>query len=99
MALRVVFAPLAEADLEGIVEYISRDNPNVAFRFGTELLTRAHSLGLYPYAGVTTRQREGVRYLVHYPYLIFYRVNETTEEVEILRFWHGARSPRKLRLG
>jgi len=40
------------------------------------------------------RRSEGVRYLVHYPYLIFYHVNEATEEVEILRFWHGARSPR-----
>lgn len=99
MAHSVVFAPLAEADLEVIVEYISRDDPYAAFRFGTELLTRAHSLGLHPYVGVTTWRREGVRYLVHYPYLIFYRVNETTEVVEILRFWHGARNPSKLRLG
>jgi plasmid stabilization system protein ParE len=44
------------------------------------------------------KRRTGVRYLVHYPYLIIYRVNESAREVEILRFWHSARNPSKLRL-
>jgi toxin ParE1/3/4 len=98
MAHSVVFAPWAEADLDAIIEYIARDNPDAAHRFGRELLAQARSLASNPYRGVATRRREGVRYHLHYPYLIFYRVNDESAEVEILRFWHGARSPHKLRL-
>ena len=98
MAHSVVFAPLAEVDLNGIIDYIARDNPPVAHRFGRELLDRALSLGSKPYIGVAIRNRKGVRYLLHFPYLIFYRVNEEKQRIEILRFWHGARSPSNLRL-
>ena len=32
------------------------------------------------------------------PYLIFYRVDDAARRVEILRFWHGAQDPQRLRL-
>ena len=51
MALVVVFAPLAEADLDAIVEYIARDNPDAAHRFGRDLLAQARSLASNPYWG------------------------------------------------
>ena len=42
------------------------------------------------------RSRPGVRKLLLWPYLIFYRVNEQSRSVEILRFWHGARDTGEL---
>jgi plasmid stabilization system protein ParE len=35
--------------------------------------------------------RPGVRQIVHTPILIYYRVNESPNFVEILHFWHGSR--------
>lgn len=99
MAHRVVLSKLAEADLGKIIDYIARDNPRVAQRFGRQLIEAARALGVAPGAGVTCKARRGVRFTVLYPYLIFYRVDEAQGVVEILRFWHGARSPRKMRLG
>jgi plasmid stabilization system protein ParE len=35
--------------------------------------------------------RPGVRQFVHTPVLIYYRVNEAPNFVEVLHFWHGSR--------
>ena len=45
----------------------------------------------FPYIGSQVDRRPGVRQLVHTPILIYYRVNEVANFVEILHFWHGAR--------
>lgn len=42
--------------------------------------------------------RAGVRRLVRHPYLIIYRIDEAAKAVMVLRFWHGARNPKSLRL-
>jgi plasmid stabilization system protein ParE len=40
----------------------------------------------------------GIRVIVLSPYLIFYRFERAATQVEILRFWHGARDPLSLEL-
>ena len=40
-AYQVVFTPYASGDLEQIVRYIARDNPDAAQRFGDKLVDRA----------------------------------------------------------
>jgi plasmid stabilization system protein ParE len=98
MASRVIFSSQAEADVDAIVAYIARDNPEAAYRFGRELFVRAQTLAGSPFMGVALRRKTGIRYFVHRDYQIFYRVNEDTMIVEVLRFWHGARNPRRLSL-
>lgn len=45
----------------------------------------------FPYIGSPVDGRPGVRQFVHTPVLIYYRVNEAPNFVEVLHFWHGSR--------
>ncbi len=98
---QVVFSPLAVSDLEQIVRYIARDDPSVAERVGYRLIQRAWSLA-QPHvhnSGRALHKRLGVRRLVEGNYLILYRVFAGDQnKVRVLRFWHGARDPKSLRL-
>ena len=78
---------------------------NCLFLWLTFLLAAAsHSFGdggtirYLPHRGGDVRQRPGVKKLVSAAYSIFYRVNEPARCVEVLRFWHGAQDPDRLRL-
>jgi plasmid stabilization system protein ParE len=62
------------------------------------LLDQAETLRRLPYRGANVRRRPGVRKVMLRPYLIFYRIDEVRQCVEVLRFWHGAQDPRGLRL-
>lgn len=54
-------------------------------------------LGTFPYIGSPVEGRVGVRQLVHTPILIYYRVHDRSNLVEILHFQHGSRQiPDKL---
>ena len=85
-------------DLDAIARYIARDNPKAAERFTDQLLDAAYSLDDIPLMGKHVRGRAKVRTIVHRPYLIFYRYKAKENRVEILHFWHGARSRKRLRL-
>jgi plasmid stabilization system protein ParE len=67
-------------------------------RLGHRLLDQAETLLYLPQRGGNVWQRPGVKKLVSGAYLIFYRVNEPARCVEVLRFWHGAQDPDRLRL-
>jgi plasmid stabilization system protein ParE len=77
--------------LEEIVRYIADDDPVTAVRIGNSLLDRVTILENFPFPGATYSKRPGVRKLVSRPYIIFYRAMLEDEQVEILRYWHGAR--------
>jgi len=96
---QVVFSSWASRDLEKIVRYIARDNPNAAERFGLQLADRALSLA-EPHihnAGGRMPERPGVRKLVLGNYLILYRIIDAQRKVRVLRFWHGAQDRGRLR--
>jgi len=98
MGYQVALTRKAEADLDAITEYIAQENQSAAVNFGRKLLGSAHSLALHPEAGGRFQHRRGIRYTVQYPYLILYRINKKAQQIEVLRFWHGAQNPKKLRL-
>jgi addiction module RelE/StbE family toxin len=98
VGFQVVISTLAKADLKEITEYIAKDNPSAALRFANALLDDALSLGQSPMRGSVLKRRREVRRLVKSPYLIYYRIEEGTETVQVLRFWHGARHPKTPRL-
>ena len=81
----------AADDLERIVQYIAKENPNAAERVARTLYERCMGLELFPYRGRKGRV-EGTRELVvaAVRYVIVYRVNR--EAVEILRIYHSAQS-------
>ena len=98
MGYKVILSPLALEDLEAIVRYVAQHDPSAAGRLGHRLLDQAESLAELPRRGGNVRRRPGVKKLLQSPYLVFYRVNEATCSVEVLRFWHGAQDARSLRL-
>ena len=99
MDYKVILSPLALDDLEQICRYIAENDPGAAERVGMRLLDQAETLCRLPYRGGSVRRRPGVKKLLVRPYLIFYRVDETQQCVQVLRFWHGAQDSRGLRLG
>ena len=49
------------------------------------------SLRTFPERGGLIAERPGARFVVVYPYLVVYRMDEKARIVRVLRFWHGAR--------
>jgi plasmid stabilization system protein ParE len=90
---RIVWRPIAEADLDNIVDYIAQDNPTRAEEFGQGLREKTLPLAQHPKLGRTGRPGlpAFVRELVAHPnHLVFYRMLDETRTVEILRVKHTA---------
>jgi len=93
--MRLVFTPLAEADLEAIGDYIARDNPGRALTFIRELRGRCERITDMPRAApLRPELGAGVRVVTFGRYLICYA--ERDGQVVIERIVHGARSPEDL---
>jgi toxin ParE1/3/4 len=92
MDFRVEIRSKAIADLAEIVSYVAKDKPDAARKLGNTLLDSALSLSQAPYKGSPYVRLASIRKLSLPPYKIFYRVNEPNKLVEVLRFWHSARS-------
>ena len=93
MGWKVIIAPSAQADLEDIVRYIARHNPDAAARMGYGLIARAEGLAAFPEMGrvVPEFRQSNLREVIHRTFRVIYRVQRETEVIEIVRFWHGAR--------
>ncbi|HEY0524023.1 MAG TPA: type II toxin-antitoxin system RelE/ParE family toxin [Stellaceae bacterium] len=89
--MRFRFSRRAEIDIEGIGDFIARDNPRRALSFVMELRSRCRALADFPEAfPLCPEFGEGVRLAVHNGnYLIFYLVHG--DLLEIRRVIHGAR--------
>jgi toxin ParE1/3/4 len=88
--MRLIFAPLALADLEEIGDYIALDNPSRALSFIRELRAQCRKIVDNPLAFPAREDlAPGLRVLPQGQYLIFYRPMDTTVRVE--RILHGAR--------
>lgn len=90
---RIVWRPIAEADLDNIVDHIAQDNPIKAEEFGQELHAKVLPLAQHPEPGRTGRPGlpAFLRELItHRNYIIFYRVLDEACAVEILRVKHTA---------
>jgi plasmid stabilization system protein ParE len=62
------------------------------------LLEVIFSLDQLPHRGAPVRARPGLRKLSHRYYLIYYRVNEPAQLVEVVRIWDGRKNPASLAL-
>ncbi|MDD5262639.1 MAG: type II toxin-antitoxin system RelE/ParE family toxin [Methylacidiphilales bacterium] len=97
---QVKFTKTARRDLEQIRAYIAEASADewTADRFCGRLLDTALSLDVTPDRGAKLHTRPDTRFLVLRPYLVFYRILEEENIVLVLRFWHGAQHPKRLRL-
>lgn len=96
MGYKIIFSPQALEDLDAAVRFIARDNPAIAAQVGNKLIDKIAILENFPLIGPPYVKKTGVRFLVSRPYIIFYRPRLKENCVDILRYWHGARSEPKL---
>ena len=90
--MKLRFTPRAAQDLAGIADFIRARNPAAALRVRATILNSLQNLVLFPEVG--RRQTvKGVRKFVtrKYPYLVYYTVDQDTEEIIILAIQHPAR--------
>jgi toxin ParE1/3/4 len=94
--VKVRYTHKALAQLDEIYSYIEAHNPSAAKRVKARIKQSIARLGRHPYSCRAT-ENPGIRLLaiVRYPYLVFYRVDDTAKEVHILRIRHSARDPGK----
>lgn len=89
--------PRARADLDGIADYISQDNPHAALRMHARFIATFESLSAQPRMGVELLDiKKGLRYFPVKPYLIFYQIDD--EVLSIVRVLHSAREWQELLL-
>ena len=94
MVWRIALNERADLDLENVVAFLAQKNPAAAERLGLKLVETIFSLEHLPNRGVAVRGRPGFRRLLHRPwYLIFYRINEAQQLIEIVRIWECAPGP------
>ena len=92
MEYKILFTEDALRDLEDILDYIRADNEAAAESFGSALLDHVELLQDFPHIGTAVPQRRNVRKILHSPVQIYYRIDEPKKLIEILHFWHGART-------
>lgn len=100
VSYRVNLTARASRDIAGIHAYIEQNSPQNATAVARELLGAIDSLEVFPNRHREhVRQRDPsktVRSMPVPPFLVYYRVDERHQVVEILRVLHGARrQPRR----
>ena len=93
MGWQVIIAPSAQTDLADIVRYIARHNSDAAARLGYELITRAERPADFPEIGrmVPEFRQPDLREIICRSYRVIYRLQRDDQQIQIVRFWHGAR--------
>ncbi len=90
--MKLRFTPRATQDLAAIADYIRAHNPTAAQKVRAAILHSLQNLVLFPEVG-RRQTAERVRKFVtsKYPYLVYYTIDETADEIVILTIQHPAR--------
>ena len=93
--MRLLITPAALDDISRIDVYLEARSPPGAERVRLEIDETMQMLLDYPYLGRKQR-RKGIRKIgtSKYAYLIYYRVDETNEEVVVMTVQHKSRRRR-----
>jgi plasmid stabilization system protein ParE len=90
--MKVIYAPRALRDIDGILAYIRKRSPRGAHNLSLAIEQTIHLCALSPRAiGRTDEPDVYRRSLGKYRYTIFYRVLPNDEGIEVARVVHGAR--------
>ena len=89
--MKLRFTPQAAQDLAAIADYIRERNPVAAQQVRAAILHSLQNLILFPQVG-RAQTVKGVRQLItrRYPYLVYYMVDEKSEEIIVLAIQHPA---------
>ena len=88
---RLEWKPLAEDDLDEIIDFIANDSPNNAEHFAAELRTKVNKLQEHPELYRRGHKPDTREMVVHPNYLVIFRVLKKKRVVEILRVKHASK--------
>jgi len=96
VAFKIILTDSALGDFERLMNW-SRDHYAASTeKFGTSLLNHVDLLKAFPLLGRPVSGYAGVRRLLHSPLYVYYRIDQSREAIEVLRFWHASRRPPEL---
>ena len=96
MAYKVRYTKEVLADLEEVTDYAELNFPGGAEQFFPGLLDQIDFLEVYPRMGSFHEVRTKTRKIHYSPFVIYYRVVEAQQRIDILHIWHGSRRSPKL---
>lgn len=93
--MKIRYRPTALRQIEQIFTHIAAESPASARTVVGRIKYSIDRLALLPYSGRPS-EVEAIRELpvVRYPYIVFYSVDTTADEVIILRVRHTSRDPK-----
>jgi plasmid stabilization system protein ParE len=90
--VRLVFDDRALADLEGIFDWIAKDNPTAAKAAVERVFESVEHLASFPRMGHAGRDEGTLEWVVpRLPYIVVYEVHPERNEVIVVAVVHGAR--------
>jgi plasmid stabilization system protein ParE len=95
---KIFFSPQAISDLKVVETYLSKQGANDPAGFRRRLSQRPLEPATFPSRGRRVHRDPDLRYLIEGKHLIIYPILASRPAVKVLRFWHAARDPRRLRL-
>jgi toxin ParE1/3/4 len=92
--VKIRYRPTALAQLDAIFEYITARNPSAARRVMVRIKRSIDLLADFPRSSKESEIR-GIHEMpiVRYPYVVFYTIDDATQEVVILRVRHTSQDP------
>jgi addiction module RelE/StbE family toxin len=89
--VKLTFDDLALADLEGIYNWIAKDNPTAALAVVERLFESVEHLATFPHMGHAGRDEGTLEWVVpRLPYIVIYEVHADRDEVIVVAVVHGA---------
>lgn len=86
---KVYYTPLAKSDFNLIIEYISEDNTDTAYAITDKMDAAIQSLSDFLYKGSIPNDSQlrlrGFKLLIMGSYIVFYRPDNNTKTVSIIR--------------
>jgi plasmid stabilization system protein ParE len=92
---KIQFLPEADSDLRVIDDYLSQFSESAPTKFFRELDRILDILKSMPYAFNEYPERTSYRRAFVFEYLLFYKVFEEAETIQIHAVWHGSMDIRK----
>lgn len=93
MDYRIIWTRSALEDLRELVRYIAADDPIAAERFGNAIIRRVEGMKTFPRIGRVVPEigDDLIREIILAPYRVVYQLDDSSEEIAVVRVWHGAR--------
>jgi addiction module RelE/StbE family toxin len=93
--LKLVFDEPALADLEGIYNWIAKDNPTAALAVAERLFASVEHLAAFPNMGHIGRDDDTFEWVVpRLPYIVVYEIHAERDEIIVVAVVHGAQDRR-----